>query len=255
MKKLFVLILTALFVSKSFAQLTLLHTFDGNAQVSANYVQEQLNKYFVRTDNTIEIYGADFSLEKTVTLSLPAGYSISLINWSQHFFNTDSHFEFFVSAVQTGQPASNTYHYAAIVNDEGTVIKDFGYAYLHSGNCYMIAGQPRFVLLKYIYNGTPTTEYETEVYSCAGNYTGIAPNEASCNSLPYPNPASSVINLPYEIPAGSVSQMRIFNSNGQLMEVKSIGSHFNSILLNVDNYPAGLYFYEYDGSKGKFIVQ
>ena len=73
--------------------------------------------------------------------------------------------------------------------------------------------------------------------------------------LPYPNPASSIVNLPYEIPQGTTAEMRIFNLDGQLVDVKQIGSHFNNIQLNVDNYTAGIYFYEYNGNKGKFIVQ
>lgn len=255
MKKVLFIFGSLLLIVTSFAQVSLLHTFNGNVQAYGEYTTENLNRYIYHTDNVIQVYKPDFSLEKSVTVSMPAGYTISVCTATQHFFNSDNKYEFFISAVQTGAASSNNYSYAFIVNDEGTIVHNFGYSYGFSGNCYKIAGQLRFVLLKYIYTGTSTLNYSTEVYSCSGSYSGIAPNESSNKVLPYPNPASTIINLPYKIDQGSTTEMRIFNSNGQLIEVKNIGSHFNSIQLNVERYTPGLYFYEYNGNSEKFIVQ
>ena len=255
MKKFVLFLFLYAVTSTSFAQLTLLHTFDGNVQAQGEYITEPINRYIYRNNNTIQIYKPDFSLEKTVAVSLPAGYDFTLIITTQHFFNSDNKFEFFISAHQTGAVASDHSSYAVIINDEGTVIHDFGYSYSFSGNCYRIAGQLRFVLLKNIYTGTYTYNYSTEIYSCAGSYSGVAPIESHNQLLPYPNPTTSNINLPYELTQGTTAEMRIFNINGQLMEVKQLGSHFNNIMLNVDNYVPGIYFYEYNGNKGKFIVQ
>lgn len=255
MKKLSIILFLCAMISTSFAQLTLLHTFDGNVQAQGEYITEPINRYIYRNNNTIQIYKPDFSLEKTVSISLPAGYEITLITTTQHFFNSDNKYEFFISAHQTEAAASDQYSYAVIINDEGTVIHNFGYSYMFSGSCHRIAGQLRFVLLKYIYTGTSTINYNTEVYSCGGNYSGVAPIESHNQLSPYPNPATSIINLPYELAQGTTAEMRIFNSNGQVVEVKQLGSHFNNILLNVDNYVPGIYFYEYNGNRGKFIVQ
>lgn len=242
-------------VSTSFAQLTLLHTFNGNVQAQGEYISEAINRYIYRNGNTIQIYAPDFSLEKQVSISLPAGYEINNVITSQHFFNSDNMYEFFITAGQTGSPASDHYSYSAIINDEGSTIYNFGYTYIFNGGFYKIAGQLRLVLLKYIYTGSSTWSYTTEVYSCGGNYSGIASNEPANMLPPYPNPATSIVNLPYEIPQGTTSEMKIFNLNGQLIEVKQLGSHFNNIQLNVDHYAAGIYIYEYNGNKGKFIVQ
>ena len=255
MKKLSVILFLCAMITTSFAQLTLLHTFDGNVQAQGEYTTEPINRYIYRNNNTIQIYKPDFSLEKTVTVSLPAGYDITSIVITQHSFNSDNKYEFYISAHQTGAAASDHYSYAVIVNDEGTVIHDFGYSYQLNGGCYKIAGQLRFVLLKYIYTGTSTIDYNTEIYSCAGSYTAIASKQTHDQSFPYPNPATSIINLPYELAQGTTAEMKIFNSNGQLVEVKQLGHHFNNITLNVESYLPGIYFYEYNGNKGKFIVQ
>ena len=133
-------------ISTSFAQLTLLHTFDGDVHAQGESITEPINRYIYRNNNTIQIYKPDFSLEKTVSVSLPAGYEITIFTTTQHFFNSDNKYEFFILAHQTGTAASDHYSYAVIINDEGTVIHNFGYAYSFGGNYYRIAGQLRFVL-------------------------------------------------------------------------------------------------------------
>lgn len=254
MKKLSIILFLCAMISTSFAQMTLLHTFNSSAGALGEGVVECMDRYSVLNNNTIQIYNPDFSLEKTVNVSLPTGYSILTFTTTKHIFNSDNSYEFFI--VATNNNVTTNRYYAVMINESGSVIQTFGYKDVINGYCYRIAGQLRFVLNKGTYNSnTYSYDYVTEVYSCGGNYSGVAPVEAPNQLLPYPNPASSIINLPYELAQGTTAEMRIFNSNGQVVEVKQLGSHFNNILLNVDNYVPGIYFYEYNGNRGKFIVQ
>ena len=262
MKKIILFLFSFAVVSTSFAQLTLLHTFPSCGYFytygDANYLGESLNRYVIKNDNSIQIYKPDFSLEKTVNVNLPSGYVLSSISVSKHLYNTDNSYEIYISstsATALSNQQYNSYYYCAIIDENGSVLHNFGNAYFASGSFIHIGGQLRFYFMKRMYDGTSYPPYITEVYSCSGNYSGIAPTEPSNMLLPYPNPASSIVNLPYEIPQGTTAEMRIFNLDGQLVDVKQLGSHFNSIQLNVDNYTAGIYFYEYNGNKGKFIVQ
>ena len=258
MKKLSIILFLCAMISTSFAQLTLLHTFPSYDYYAAgDYVNESIDRYVIQDGNTIQIYKPDFSLEKSITINLPSGYTLSSTNVSQHLYNTDNSYEISIIAINSSALSNqqyDNYHYYIIVNENGSVLQNFGYAYSLSGSYYRIGGQLRYVLSKMMYDGS-TLSKSLEVYSCSGNYLGIAPVEAHNQLLPYPNPASSIINLPYELAQGTTAEMRIFNSNGQIVEVKQLGSHFNNILLNVDNYVPGIYFYEYNGNRGKFIVQ
>jgi hypothetical protein len=71
----------------------------------------------------------------------------------------------------------------------------------------------------------------------------------------YPNPATSFINLPFELNKGETSTMNIYDINGRLIEQKPIGYHFKNLELNVSNYKAGTYIYEYNGKSNRFVVQ
>lgn len=263
MKKLSIILFLCAMISTSFAQLTLVHTFQScdwlDIRGDLNLLGEPINRYVIRNGNSVQIYKPDFSLEKTVNVNLPSGYTLSSVSVSQHLYNTDNSYEFIVTATNPdvfSNQQYNNYYYLAIVNENGSILEDFGYAYTIMGGYNRIAGQLRFYVMKEMYSTNSTdTQYTVEIYSCSGNYSGVAPIESHNQLSPYPNPATSIINLPYELAQGTTAEMRIFNSNGQVVEVKQLGSHFNNILLNVDNYVPGIYFYEYNGNRGKFIVQ
>lgn len=252
MKKLFLTFAVAIIATTLFGQVNLLHTFNGNVAVQG-YITENLDRYVFRTDNTVQIYNPDFSLEKTANITLPSGYTISTITATKHLINNDDKYEFLITATASNYNDMTRYGYAFIVNEDGNVIKEFGYSYLYSISLNQVNGQLRLILLETVY-GTPMT-YKTYVYSCGGVYTSIADIDESDNLLPYPNPATEFVTLPYELEQGSNAEMRIFNVNGQLIESKNIGSHFDNILLDISNYQSGIYFYEYNGKSNRFIVK
>ena len=70
----------------------------------------------------------------------------------------------------------------------------------------------------------------------------------------YPNPSKTIINLPYSLEKGQSAIMKIYKTNGQLIEQKLINSTFNKIRLNVNSYQSGVYIYEFNGISKKFVV-
>lgn len=209
-------------------------------------------------DNSFKIYNIDHSLNKSITIPPPTGYSLSIITLiSTKLFNSDDKIEFIVSYSKTTDGSS--VYLMKLLNEDGITIKDFG----NSQSCQLFIGSDnKYKLLctnpKLVYTNYPTVyhiEYTNEVYSLGGIVSSsISALQASPSENPYPNPSNTVINLPYQLSSGSSSTMNIFNLNGQLIEQKTIDSNFNNVLLRVETYKPGIYFFEYNGISNKFIV-
>jgi len=261
MKKQLLIILGLTFlVGKMSAQLTLDHTFDGRIRNSFPYIEE-LSGYYscIDNNNTLYLYNSNYSLYKTVSLNLPSGYSfnIQVVELGRHLINTDDKVEFYVWAAQPNASASNVYSCAKIINEDGSIIQDFGFAYSFScGGVYNAGNQLRLSLQKTELQNQSQTHYQTQVYICHGNYNAVASFESENTSMkPYPNPTAALINLPYHIDKGTVSTINIYNINGQLVDSYNIGGDFEMITIDVNNYAKGIYVYEYNGISNRFVVQ
>ena len=165
---------------------------------------------------------------------------------------------FFVIFSNPNHPDVNLRANLTLYNEDGIMIKDFGYGQtLVLLGIHLISnGKYRLSIFRSIINPQP---YEatilTEIYSLPGNPpSGTASPRASVNQYPYPNPASSTITLPYQLARGEVSAMHIYSLNGQLIETKQIDATFDKILLNVSNYTKGTYLYEVNGTSNIFII-
>ena len=71
----------------------------------------------------------------------------------------------------------------------------------------------------------------------------------------YPNPARNTISLSYNLNKGEQAEMLIYDANGKMIEKKTIDSTFDKILLNVESYTPGIYFYSVNGVSHKFVVR
>ena len=54
---------------------------------------------------------------------------------------------------------------------------------------------------------------------------------------------------------GEQAEMLIYDVNGKMIEKKMIDSTFDKILLNVESYTPGIYFYSVNGVSHKFVVR
>ena len=241
------------------AQITLEHTFDSPVYFSSSnfiYYYGDANYYmsFSSTDNQIKIYNIDYSLYKTVTITPPSGYQIVSVSYlTKTLFNSNDKLEFFVQF--TGPTTDySVYQTLRLYDEDGIVIKDFGFSYSINPSIHKINNQYRLSVVRYIYS--TTILYITEIYSLPGSMSySISEFENSNIQSPFPNPANTVINLPYKLNQGQKSIMRISNIQGQLIELKQIDYVFDKIILNVSNYSKGVYFYEVNGVSNKFVVE
>jgi hypothetical protein len=249
------------------AQITLEHTFDTVVNWSGSYYSEQYTLPFQSYYNSkvdgnsyiVKIYNSDFSVNSinTYNFNPPAGYKVSTVSMTRQLFNTDNNFEFLVSYVRIDNVNDNTRQQLILHNQNGTIIKDFGMAYIigASSLLHIVGNGFRFLVHKMNYNDLNLST-QVEIYSVPGTPASLDQGiKSGLYQAPYPNPANTIITLPYQLQQGESSAMNIFNINGQLLETKKIDSAFEKILLNVSNYSRGIYIYEVNGLSNKFIVE
>ncbi|MDR2835924.1 MAG: T9SS type A sorting domain-containing protein [Bacteroidales bacterium] len=271
MKKLFytnLMVLMLLLSQSTKAQINLEHTFDEYMTWQGNFYYESSlypsGCYYVATiinnSYNVKIYNADYSVNSNNTYNFtpPSGYKVLSVSRSQKTFNTDNNYEFLVRYEKTDYIShDNTNQNLILCNQNGTTIKDFGFAnYIYVYPSLHIANNHlRLLVSKEYYNGN-TTNQQVEIYSVPGEVpSGIKPTNISNSLSPFPNPASSTITLPYQLKQGEMSVMHIYNINGQLIETKQIGFDFDKILLNISSYAKGMYLYEVNGVSNRFIVE
>ena len=97
-------------------------------------------------------------------------------------------------------------------------------------------------------------KFFVEIYSIDG-YESVKNVRATSFGHAYPNPARNTISLPYNLNKGEQAEMLIYDVNGKMIEKKTIDSTFDKILLNVESYTPGIYFYSVNGVSHKFVVR
>lgn len=100
-------------------------------------------------------------------------------------------------------------------------------------------------------------EKATYVYalpSHSDEHSAVDNTPARQFAKPYPNPTNGNINLPYMLKS-KTGHMQIYDAGGHLMETRLISNQYEVLELNTQAYPAGLYFYEVDGTSQSFVVK
>ena len=247
MKKLLLAAVAACFSQGLWAQATLEHEWDFPSSI--NYQVFSVNKNLGgevthhvgknQSEKTLEFFNADYSLRN----SFEVDNEIFLLKGaSTHLFNNDDLIEIYVvESLGEGNYAANLY------NEEGTLLQSFGnyiWAELYSKN-----GGYKMQLTKHGNNNV-------RVYALDGNFEGgLAVNESTNqHPLVYPNPAQHVVQLPYELPVGTQGNLVVYNQNGQLIKTFQVSGSVNELRLDVSQFQRGIYFYECEGKRSKFIV-
>ena len=172
MKKLIFSIATISMLSfTATAQITLEHTFKGNVTASWNYAYNVIDYYiYVNTaTNQVRFYNEDYSLYKSVTITPPSNYSfIGAYTFSKNMITTDDKISFCVVFGNSTLPDQNLRYNLKMYDEDGIMIKDFGYmAVAGSPTFYEVSKKYKLLLLRYIYENS-TIGYETEIYSVPG---------------------------------------------------------------------------------------
>ena len=253
MKQLFktftmLLFVGVLFTNKLNAQMTLEHTFEDRVKTTM-FGEYYFTGEFAEDDSyaTLKIYNSDYSLKKEVTLYPLEGYSEigtigvlapDLIMVESVYYDNDYH-----------------YHCCYCMYDSnGNIIKNWGADVSIDDDMLLNSGIiHQNKLMFWVYNRT-TGDYYTEIYSIDG-YESVKNVRATSFGHAYPNPARNTISLPYNLNKGEQAEMLIYDVNGKMIEKKTIDSTFDKILLNVESYTPGIYFYSVNGVSHKFVVR
>lgn len=250
------------------AQINLDYTFDSGMETyrfSYNFsqVHEHLDtspvKKYITTDsrdNGICIYNLDYSVYKSFKIDLPNTSEITSYTLlsSVKLFNNDDLIEFVLPLYD-----SFSKEYALkLYNENGEMLKDFGRNYYW---CYVFITENDDLKLA-AYTPSVTGNAYAQQYSVYSLPNNISPSDIktyksfrSENLLPYPNPAAGNITLPYKLNYGEIAVMKIVDLNGNIKEERTINAAFDRIILDVRNYPKGIYIYEYQGISNKFTVK
>ena len=230
------------FANKLNAQITLEHTFEGNV-VGVT----QLGGYYYSIDRNddcsiiITTYKPDYSLNKTTILQSPIEeVDIEQISAGTVIFYTP---ELFVVSWQNYDFSDNI---TMLYDAYGNILKEWN-DYVIGTN---VLNNNKFWVRSYSESGKEIFE----VYSIDG-YESVENVGVKSLSHAYPNHARNTISLPYNLNKGEQAEMLIYDVNGKMIEKKTIDSHFNKIMLNVETYTPGIYFYSVNGVSQKFVVR
>lgn len=254
------ILLSFTFIVKS--QINLEHKFENSTQGKIHYFNTENSTFFsvVSANNQVKIFNSDYSLYKTVTISLPTEYSeteVKFFLFSTKLFNMDEKIEFLVSYYLNDGSTDN--FSLALYDEDGVILKDFGPRDTSEPSIIKTAANQ--VKLRVdrctvdITTNPKTYNYSTDIYSLPGNVpNNIISFESMQNSSAFPNPAKTTVNLPYRIDKNQTAFINIYNMKGQLVERKQIDAQFDKIALNISAYSSGTYIYEYNGKSNRFIV-
>lgn len=252
MKKIFTSFTFGILIIIANAQIDLEHSFDFHSRVQPFLSSSNEIMYCVVTDtniNQIQIYNQDYSLHSATTVARPVGCEMLVYSPSDKIFNLNDDFEFILLFRD-----ANYFSSVVIYDQNGNVIKDFGY-YSYQVNPYVYSDGNNCKLFITLYDYSHYPEFKAEIYSlpgCFGNE--IVYYKQNIANHPFPNPSNTIIYLPYILENGQSATMTIYNSIGQIIETQTIDSRFNEVVLDVQHYQKGIYTYTYNGNTGKFLV-
>lgn len=238
-----------------FSQINLVHTFNGQATPLTGWGVIDETAYFYSWNNSsVLIYDSNFSLYKSVSISIPTGYTLNSVSIAYYNIFAVNKFGFVIHFINPSNQSNNEYQLSQIIDEDGNILCDLGKRYT-SGLINVFYMNKSWYLLdtEYMWNDEHTGfEIKTCIYSLPGtqNYTSANNVVPQKNTAPYPNPASSNINIPIKNNSGNLN---IFDINGRL--IQTLSADGETINLNVSGYPSGQYLYEQNGSTNRFIVQ
>lgn len=249
MKQLFktftmLLFVGVLFTNKLNAQMTLEHTFEGEVYPTMFGEYYYKMDYYEEESLAITLYDSDCNLYKQITIPFQQGYdgiSEALLISPEIILTV------YVIKVETKE--CYWWKPTMIFYDiDGNIIKKIDYT---EGE--IIEPVPNSKNKFYLGYGKDG-KFFVEIYSIDG-YESVKNVRATSFGHAYPNPARNTISLPYNLNKGEQAEMLIYDVNGKMIEKKTIDSTFDKILLNVESYTPGIYFYSVNGVSHKFVVR
>lgn len=224
-------------------QAVLDHTFPGEYINSSPVLLTTLGWVYptimYNSNVTLKLYGPDYTLLKSIYLSIPGGYQyLGIYNISDNLFNTDNKVEVLYSMYN-----SQVHHYdMMLTNETGQLLQEFP-------NCFFaIIYQLNGLFKMYMNNDVDST---ASVYTLPGTMLAFGnPATPGTNSYVSPDPCSSFAQFHYTLPAGTSSALlEVFSTRGSKVIQKMV-TPSGEDQIDVSSFPAGEYLYSIKGSGG-----
>lgn len=215
MKKILTFVAVTLLTTSAFAQITLVHSFDGQVQPLAGgaFLGETSFLGITNTNNnTITLYDSNFSLYKTVNISVPEGYVFSGSAAYYDIF-TNKKVGFYIAFRNTSNAGTNDYQKSMIIDEDGNLLLDLGNSLSSSILLFHMNNAWYMLYWKSEWNDTHTAAVinQTLVYSLPGDGESADVSEVS-------TPRHNVRKYLHNDQVLIDSNNRIYNLQGQ--EVK-----------------------------------
>ena len=256
MKKLIsILAILAFLTINTQGQITLENSYTG---VSAAYIHLPVAgyKYYVMdvANSQCLLYNNDHSLWKTINLSIPANYYLYDVQYvTENLFNSDNTIELlYVSYIYNSVSAYYTYD-TRIATENGNILLSLpgcGYSAVYTA-------QSGSKLLTWIYDySVSPSRVTTQVYTIPGQVANdIYSTPIESHSLlqkAFPNPATNSTTIPYTLPANiNQAELKIYNTAGMAIKSYTVDHTFNSILVQTNDFPVGIYVYRIESANFK----
>jgi len=256
MKKLLLSLAIAV-VSFSFGQITLEHSFSKDEYITTYSKDETIFVSFIRFDNKLQIYNSDYSLRKTVNITLPANYNqiwvgdVNSYHISKHIFNTDDKYEFLVTL---SSQTDGYYDKLILINEDGQLIKDFnpnsqtlgyrGYSEIFHD---VDSNKNKIVIDNMMIDGSE----QFDVYSLPTSELTTKEIESKKRLSAFPIPTNKTLNI--FNPGNGTNKVEVYDVSGKNVISKSFNINDSRITIDVENLPKGTYVYKIGNVSSKFI--
>ncbi len=238
-------LLTLVIQFRTQAQITLEHTYSGNASEIVLSAGGDKIMYFDSLN--VYLYNMNHTLWKTITPTYYSGYKIQAISVvSDNLFNSDNLVEMIV-----GYYSSSMGFKGAVINESGSVLFDLGSAYF--GSVHYNSADNNYKV--FAVSQSPIYPYSNSaIYGVPGTIPcgkcgslGVAKPGTTDNiqlSEPIPNPSNGEVRISYYLPVTNPVATIVFrNTLGEIVRKFSVSGNSSSLNLNNDTFPSGVYFY------------
>lgn len=243
MKATILIVLLTLNLVKVNSQAVLEHSFPGEYINSSPVLLTTLGWVYptiiYNSNITLKIYAADYTLLKSIYLSIPNGYQyLGIYNISDKLFNNDDKIEILYLMYNNLIHAYDM----LLVNETGQLLQEF--PRYNFAIIYQIDG----LFKMYANDNQDSIGY---VYALPGTML-MTDNITSKEMIftVYPNPCSLSAQIRYSLPEGtSNAWLEVFSTKGITMLQKPI-SDSGSEQIDVSSFAAGEYLYSIKSGKG-----
>lgn len=262
MKKTVLILTLTLFFMQVYAQINIEKSLTESTWIT--HLPISGYKYYSMdvVNNQCRIYNLDFSLWKTIPLSVPTGYTLYDIEYvSENLFSTDGLVSLAYMYYQYNSTGQYYTYEVRIVREDGNIMVTApGAAYMY----VLSTGGNGSKFLVYLYDYSTYPYFlGTTIYSLPGTLVGEQPiaGKESYGRFAYPNPAHSSVTIPIPESSRNMSAvLKVFDITG--LEIRNIELNNNQaeVMLNTVSFPSGIYNYVIlsDGKmveSEKFIVE